>query len=144
MSEASGGHIYLSLGSNIGDRARNLEAAKSQLAARGVELLRAGHISETEPFGVVDQAPFLNQVLEVAWPGTARELLDVAKEVEAAVGRTPTRRWGPREIDVDIVLFRGERVDEPDLQIPHPGLRDRAYLRRELAELAPDLLKAAK
>jgi 2-amino-4-hydroxy-6-hydroxymethyldihydropteridine diphosphokinase len=89
---------------------------------------------------VTDQPPFLNQVLEVAWEGSARELLAAAKAVEAEVGRTATYRWGPREIDVDVVLFGQERIDEPGLRVPHPGLGERVFVLQPLAELAPDLV----
>lgn len=130
---------YLALGANVGDRARSLAEARRLLEARGARLLRASSVRETEPFGVTDQPRFLNQVIEVDWNGGPRELLATAKAVEAAVGRTPTYRWGPREIDVDILLFGDESVEDPDLVIPHPGLRERDFVREPLAELRPDL-----
>ena len=130
---------YLGLGSNLGDRERNLVEARRLLTEVGARLLRQSHIHETEPFGVTDQPRFLNQVVEVEWTGGPRELLEAAKAVETAVGRTPSYRWGPREIDVDILLFGCERVDEPDLVIPHPGLVEREFVLRPLAELRPDL-----
>lgn len=95
---------------------------------------------ETEPFGVRDQPLFLNQVLEVDWPGTPRDLLVAAKEVEAAVGRKQTYRWGPREIDIDILLFDHLSVREEGLTIPHPGLREREFVMAPLRELRPDIL----
>jgi len=131
---------YLGLGSNLGDRGRHLADARRRLAERGVRILRESAVLETEPFGVVAQPRFLNQVLEVEWPGTARELLAAAKAVEAAGGRTPTYRWGPRQIDVDVLLLGDQVVDEPDLKIPHPGLREREFVRIPLAELRPDLV----
>ncbi len=138
---SAGGRIgYLALGSNLGDRDRRLAAARAALERRGVHLLRASAVTETEPFGVTDQPHFLNQVLEVGWNGSARQLLEVVKAVEQEVGRTPSYRWGPREIDVDILLLGGEVVDEPDLQIPHPGLAGRDFLRRLLREVRPDIL----
>lgn len=124
----------------MGDRQAHLAAARAALERRGVAVLRASAIRETEPFGVVDQPRFLNQVIEVEWAGTARELLDVVKAVEADVGRTPTFRWGPREIDVDVLLLGDQRVDEPDLKIPHPGLGEREFVRVPLRELRPDIL----
>lgn len=131
---------YLALGSNVGERAANLAAARVSLAARGVKVTRASTVIETEPFGVEDQPRFLNQVLEVDWSGSARSLLKAAKLVETEVGRTPTFRWGPREIDIDIVLFGEEVIDEPDLQVPHPGLWQRNFVTRPLRELRPDLV----
>ena len=131
---------YLGLGTNLGDREGHLAQARRRLAERGARLLRESAVRETEPFGVTGQPRFLNQVIEVEWHGSARELLDVAKAVEAAVGRTPSYRWGPREIDVDILLFGDEVIDEPDLTVPHPGLGERDFVREPLAELRPDLV----
>jgi 2-amino-4-hydroxy-6-hydroxymethyldihydropteridine diphosphokinase len=103
-------------------------------------LLRESLVRETEPYGIQDQPRFLNQVLEVEWEGSPRQLLETAKAVEQQVGRRASYRWGPREIDVDILLFGDQQVDEPGLTIPHPGLRDRDFVRRPLAELRPDIL----
>src|SRR5437588_9933024 len=113
---------YLGLGSNVGDRAHNLGRARDLLDEGGARVVRASSIIETEPWGVVDQAPFLNQVLQVEWHRGPRALLRTAKSVEAGAGRTATYRWGPREIDVDILLFDDLVVSEPDLQIPHPRM----------------------
>lgn len=132
---------YLALGSNLGDRAAQLELAARLLEEAGVHVLRASPVIETEPFGVTDQPRFLNQVLEVEWAGSARELLAVAKAVERRAGRRPRRRWGPRELDVDILLLGDERIDEPDLQVPHPGLWERDFVLRPLAALRPDILE---
>lgn len=131
---------YLALGSNLGDRAAQLELAQRLLGERGVKVLRASSVIETEPFGVTNQPPFLNQVLEVEWSGSARDLLAIAKAVETAAGRRPTYRWGPRELDVDILLFGDERIDEPGLEVPHPGLWKRDFVLRPLGELRPDIL----
>jgi 2-amino-4-hydroxy-6-hydroxymethyldihydropteridine diphosphokinase len=131
---------YLALGSNLGDRDAYLERARAELAAHGARILRVSTVHETEPFGVLDQPRFLNQVLEVDWPGSPRELLAAAKAVEAAVGRQETYRWGPREIDVDILLFDDLTVREEGLTIPHPGLAEREFVRAPLRELRPDIL----
>jgi 2-amino-4-hydroxy-6-hydroxymethyldihydropteridine diphosphokinase len=131
---------YLGLGSNLGDRAGHLAEARRLLQERGARLLRESLVRETEPYGISDQPRFLNQVLEVEWEGSPRQLLDTAKAVEQQVGRRASYRWGPREIDVDILLFGNQQVDEPGLTIPHPGLQDRDFVRRSLAELRPDIL----
>jgi 2-amino-4-hydroxy-6-hydroxymethyldihydropteridine diphosphokinase len=133
---------YLALGANVGDRERNLAEARRLLSERGVRVLRASAVRETEPYGVTDQPRFLNQVVEVEWAEGPRQLLAATRSVEASLGRTPTRRWGPREIDVDILLFGDESVSEPDLVIPHPGLAEREFVRGPLAELRPDLVPA--
>jgi 2-amino-4-hydroxy-6-hydroxymethyldihydropteridine diphosphokinase len=97
--------------------------------------VRQSRVIETAPWGVADQPQFLNQVIEVDWPGTARQLLKVSQEVEVEGGRAPTRRWGPRVIDVDILLFGDDRINRPDLVIPHPRIREREFVRESLAEL---------
>jgi 2-amino-4-hydroxy-6-hydroxymethyldihydropteridine diphosphokinase len=131
---------YLGLGSNLGDRSQNLDRARIELEARGARVLRQSSVHETEPYGVLSQPRFLNQVLEVDWQGTPRELLTTAKAVEAAVGRTETFRWGPREIDVDILIFGDLDVREEGLTIPHQGLAERDFVLAPLHELRPDIL----
>ncbi|HET6311833.1 MAG TPA: 2-amino-4-hydroxy-6-hydroxymethyldihydropteridine diphosphokinase [Candidatus Nitrosotalea sp.] len=126
---------YLGLGTNLGRRARNLSAARRRLRQRGARILRQSRVIETEPWGVADQPRFLNQVIEVEWPGTARQLLKAAKEVEREGGRTPTRRWGPRVIDVDILLFGDERIRQRDLVVPHPRIGERDFVRESFREL---------
>ena len=126
---------YLGLGTNVGRRARNLSAARRRLRQKGVRILRQSRVIETEPWGDPDQPRFLNQVVEVEWRGTARRLLAVAKAVEREGGRKPTRRWGPRVIDVDILLFGDERVSEPDFEVPHPGILERPFVLESLREL---------
>ncbi|MBJ7602636.1 MAG: 2-amino-4-hydroxy-6-hydroxymethyldihydropteridine diphosphokinase [Candidatus Dormibacteraeota bacterium] len=126
---------YLGLGSNLGNRAEHLAHARRLLVERGAQIVRASSVIETEPWGVREQPTFLNQVLEVEWCTDARSLLLLAQAVEAQVGRSRTHPWGPREIDVDILLFGSERIAEPGLQIPHPRLREREFVLRSLREL---------
>ncbi|MBJ7597848.1 MAG: 2-amino-4-hydroxy-6-hydroxymethyldihydropteridine diphosphokinase [Candidatus Nephthysia bennettiae] len=130
---------YLALGSNLGDREAYLAAARRLLPEHGVGLVRESSVLETEPFGVTDQPAFLNQVLEVEWSGSPRDLLGAVKAVESEAGRKPTYRWGPRELDVDILTFGSETVTDGDLTIPHPGLADRRFLRQLLRELLGDV-----
>ena len=127
--------VYLGLGSNLGSRSRNLSAARRRLREKGVRILRLIRVMETEPWGVTDQPRFFNQVLEAGWDGTPRQLLRAAKQVEKEGGRRPARRWGPRVIDVDILLFGDERVDLPDLVIPHPRIAERDFVVASLEEL---------
>ena len=127
--------VYLGLGSNLGSRSRNLSAARRRLREKGVRILRLSRVMETEPWGVIDQPRFLNQVLEAGWDGTPRQLLRTVKQVEKEGGRRPARRWGPRVIDVDILLFGDERVDLPDLVIPHPRIAERDFVVASLEEL---------
>jgi 2-amino-4-hydroxy-6-hydroxymethyldihydropteridine diphosphokinase len=97
--------------------------------------LRQSRVIETEPWGVADQPRFLNQVIEVDWPGTPRQLLRAAKRVEVEGGRKTTRRWGPRVIDVDILLFGDLRLEQRGLVIPHPRIGEREFVRESLTEL---------
>jgi len=133
---------YLALGSNLGDREGYLRAAIARLrAAPGVNFLRQSRVYETEPMGVTDQPPFLNMVVEVEVDDSVRpqHLLTLARAIEAEVGRRRRARWGPREIDIDILLVGDERVKENDFELPHPRMWERAFVLVPLAELAPDL-----
>jgi 2-amino-4-hydroxy-6-hydroxymethyldihydropteridine diphosphokinase len=134
---------YLGLGSNLGSRARNLGAARRRLRQKGARVLRQSRVIETQPWGVADQPRFLNQVVEVDWAGTPRQLLRAAKQVEVAGGRKPARRWGPRVIDVDILLFGDERLNTPVLVIPHPRIAERDFVRQSLSELGVKTLSQA-
>ena len=126
---------YLGLGSNLGRRSRNLSGARRRLRHKGARILRQSRVIETEPWGIANQPRFLNQVVEVDWPGTPRQLLEAAKQVEVEGGRKPTRRWGPRVIDVDILLFGDQRLKQRGLVIPHPRIVEREFVRESLAEL---------
>ncbi len=131
--------VYLGLGSNLGDRRAALSDALSRLhAAPGLTLTACSSVYETEPWGVADQPAFLNLAAGFATTLPPAALLTACQSVEAKVGRTPTYRWGPRTIDVDILLYGGQAIslDNPDLQIPHPRLRERAFVLAPLAEIA--------
>ena len=129
--------VWLALGSNLGDRAGYLQAACEALPEAGITLLRASRIAETEPIGVEDQPRFLNQVLEVETSLEPRPMLDTVKTIERRLGRTPGKRWGPREIDIDILRYDDRSVDEPGLHIPHAELQNRPFLLELLGELEP-------
>ena len=126
---------YLGLGSNLGTRSRNLSAARRRLRHEGARILRQSRVIETEPWGVANQPRFLNQVIEVDWPGTPGQLLRAAKRVEVEGGRKPTRRWGPRVIDIDILLFGDLKLEQRGLVIPHPRIAERDFVRESLVEL---------
>ena len=127
--------VYLGLGTNLGSRSRNLSAARRRLREKGLRIVRQSRVMETAPWGVTDQPRFLNQVVEADWSGTPRALLRVAKQVEREGGRRPTSRWGPRVIDVDILLFDEERIHSRDLVVPHPRIGQREFVLESLAEL---------
>ena len=125
----------LGLGSNVGSRSRNLSAARRRLRQHGVRIRRQSRVIESEPWGVVDQPRFLNQVVEAEWDGTPRQLLKAVKTVEREGGRVRAKRWGPRVIDVDILFFGDQRIDERDLVIPHPRIAERPFVLESLEEL---------
>jgi 2-amino-4-hydroxy-6-hydroxymethyldihydropteridine diphosphokinase len=106
----------------------------------GFEITAASTVRETEPFGVVDQPSFLNQVISGLWAGTPLALVAAAKEAERRAGRTPTRRWGPRIADADVLIFGDQVVHEPGVEIPHRGLALRRFVLEPMVELAPDLV----
>jgi len=132
---------FIGLGSNMGDRERAIERAIELLSRTpGIELVRSASLYETEPVGYSSQPWFLNTVVEIRTELSPRELLAALKEIERRMGRRDGRRWGPRVIDLDILLYGGLRVEEPDLVIPHPELERRRFALVPLAELAPELV----
>lgn len=130
--------IYLALGSNLGDRLANLEHARYALAPQ-FSVKQSSPIYETEPWGYQDQPPFLNQVLGGVSTLSASDLLTHIKAIEIALGREDTFRYGPRLIDIDILLFDDRVVDKSGLTIPHPRLEERPFVLVPLSDLAPDL-----
>ena len=132
--------VFLALGSNLGDRARYLERAREGLAVAGIRLMRASREADTAPVGVTEQPRFLNQVLEVETSLPPPALLTAVKQLETGLGRVARTRWGPREIDIDILLYGSDVVQEGALQIPHPELANRRFLLELLAELDPQLV----
>ena len=132
---------YLCLGGNLGDRMVALtEALRLLDATPGMQRTACSSVYETEPWAVADQPNFLNLVAVYETSLSPEDLLAACKSVEAEVGRVASYRWGPRLIDVDILLY-GDRVvelAEPDLQIPHPRMAQRAFVLVPLAEIAPD------
>ncbi len=128
---------YLSLGSNLGDRAANLRAAVAQLDAAG-RLLAVSALYETQPLDVPDQPWFLNCVAAIETDKTPRELLQLALRIEATMGRLRLRDKSARNIDIDVVLFGDRIVDEPGLKIPHPAMHQRRFVLEPLVEIAPE------
>jgi 2-amino-4-hydroxy-6-hydroxymethyldihydropteridine diphosphokinase len=130
--------VHLSLGSNLGDRMRNLQDALDRLdGLHHVRVVNVSDCYETEPVGVVDQPAFLNAAAEIETDLAPLELLDAVKAVEVELGRVPAVRWGPRLIDIDIVLWGDRLVREARLEVPHPAFRRRAFVLVPFAEIAP-------
>ena len=135
-SASAGRRWYLGLGSNVGDRERYLRQALDRLdEAPGVTVRATSSLYETDPWGDADQPPFLNLVAEVVATLEPLELLAEAKRIEREVGRQPRRRWGPREIDIDLLLAGDLRLHTPELTVPHPRLTERQFVLVPLAEL---------
>jgi 2-amino-4-hydroxy-6-hydroxymethyldihydropteridine diphosphokinase len=130
--------VYLSLGSNIGDRAENLNAAIDRLRAVG-EIIQVSSFYETEPVEFAAQAWFLNCVIALDTEKTLQELLASILDIEQRMGRRRAQKKGPRVIDIDILLFGNLIVDEPGLTIPHPAMHERRFVLEPLAEIAPDV-----
>lgn len=127
---------FLGLGSNLGDRQQLLAEALAALD----DVVGVSDLYETDPIGGVEQDPFLNLVVQLETTKTARDLLEVGRTLERGADRVRKIRWGPRTLDVDVLWVDGETVDEPDLTVPHPRMRERAFVMVPLAELAPDLV----
>ncbi len=131
---------YLALGSNMGDSRGHIERAIAEIdALPWTRVLRAAPFYGTGPWGKTDQPDFVNTVVEVLTEIEPRALLIAVKNIEQAHGREPGERWGPRPLDIDILLHGGGPISEPGLQIPHPRMWDRAFVLRPLADLLPDL-----
>jgi len=129
---------YLGIGSNLGERLGYLQLAVDQLAAtEGVTVVGVSPVYETAPVGGPEQPDYLNAVVAVDTALTPHELLRVAHDIEAAAERVRTVRWGPRTLDVDVLLVGDERVDDPDLVVPHPRMAERAFVVVPLADLDP-------
>jgi 2-amino-4-hydroxy-6-hydroxymethyldihydropteridine diphosphokinase len=136
MPERSFDIAYIALGSNVGDRAGHLARARSALAAlRDSRIIAESSIEETAPIGPVEQGAFLNQMVALETALSPADLLRELQHIEQREGRERTVRWGPRTLDLDIVRFERQTVNEPLLQVPHPELQNRDFWQRELAEL---------
>ncbi len=130
---------FLGLGSNLGDRLAHLQRAVALLAAEpGIVPLRCSRVWETDPVGGPPQPDFLNVVLRVETRLSPHELLDACRRVESALERVRDVRWGPRTIDVDVLLVDARSIDEPDLVVPHPRMHERAFVLMPLLDIEPD------
>jgi len=128
--------VAIALGSNLGDRVANLRAAVRLLGEQGIRPLRTSSIWETEPIPA-DQPAFLNAALTAETEAEPLDVLRRLKGIEAAMGRRPERRWGPRPIDLDLLFYGDTTVDTPELTVPHPRIPERAFVLAPLAEAWP-------
>ncbi len=132
---------YVALGANLGDREGTIRLALALLESRpGVTVVRASTLRETEPWGPVPQPRYLNGVVALDTSLDPRSLLEALLGVERDLGRVRGERWGPRTIDLDLLLHGDAELDEPGLELPHPRLHERAFVLEPLAELDPELV----
>lgn len=130
---------YLGIGSNLGDRLTHLQAAVDGIAAAdGVDVVAVSPVYETDPVGGPEQGEFLNAVVAIETERSPRELLELAQRLEAEAHRVKTEKWGPRTLDVDVLLIEDREVHEPDLEVPHPRMRERGFVMVPLRDLDPD------
>lgn len=134
--------VYIGLGSNLGDRVENLAAARAAIAKQTGEIFALSSIYDTAPWGPVPQDNYLNQVVCIETGLIPRKLLDTLHDIERALGRDRQNevRYGPRTLDLDILLYGSRAVAEDGLTIPHPRIAERAFVLVPLAEIAPGLV----
>lgn len=132
---------YVGLGANLGPREVTLLRAADLLAAAdGVEVVAVSQLRETDPVGFVEQPPFLNGAIALDTSLSPRAVLELLLEIEEELGRVRGERWGPRTVDLDLLVYGDERVDEDGLHVPHPRLHERRFALEPLAELDPELV----
>jgi 2-amino-4-hydroxy-6-hydroxymethyldihydropteridine diphosphokinase len=131
--------VYIALGTNVGDRERNLREALRLLVEAGIRILKISSIYETEPVDYLEQAWFLNAALEAQTDLPARDLLQSLRAIESAIGSKKPFAKGPRLIDLDLLLYGTDTIATPELQVPHPRMLERRFVLVPLAEIAPHL-----
>lgn len=132
--------IFLGIGGNIGDVAQSMRTALSMIGEDArCELVAVSSLWSTPPWGVADQPDFLNAVAEIRTSRSPEELLELALDIERRLKRQRRERWGPRTLDIDIILFGDRRIDQPGLQVPHPRAGERAFVTVPLGEIAPQV-----
>ena len=131
---------YVGIGANLGPREETLRRAVDLLGrADGVEVVGVSELRETDPVGVIDQPLFLNGAVAIETMLPARALLDLLLKIERSLGRVRGERWGPRIVDLDLLVYENGVVDEPGLHVPHPRLHERRFALEPLADLNPEL-----
>ena len=137
--------MFLGLGSNLGERETNIREALARLEALPeTSVVRVSSLVETEPWGVVDQPRFINGAAELRTELEPEALLQAVKEIEREIGREPALRWGPRIIDLDLLLFGDRQVRLPHLKLPHPHILERAFVLDPLTEIAPEVVEGLR
>ncbi len=128
--------VYIGVGSNLGDRKKNIEKAYKFLNnIQGIKIRKTSSIIETEPWGYKNQPKFLNTVWEIETELSPEKLLKTLKKIEKTVGRKKTFKWGPRVIDLDILIYGRKTINKKNLKIPHPQIKNRVFILKLLSEL---------
>ena len=131
---------YVALGSNLGDREENLRTALKYLQENGVDVIKTSTFIETEPYGVTDQPGFVNAVCQVETELAPLELLRLLLSIEQEMGRVRLRRWGERNIDLDLLLYEDAVLESEELTLPHPDMQNRDFVLIPLAEIAGEVV----
>lgn len=131
---------YVALGSNLGDREENLRTALKHLQENGVDVIKTSTFIETEPYGVTDQPGFVNAVCQVETELAPLELLRLLLSIEQEMGRVRLRRWGERNIDLDLLLYEDAVLESEELTLPHPDMQNRDFVLLPLAEIAGEVV----
>ena len=131
---------YVALGSNLGNREENLRTALKHLQENGVEVIKTSTFIETEPYGVTDQPGFVNAVCQVETELAPLELLRLLLNIEQEMGRVRLRRWGERNIDLDLLLYEDAVVESEELTLPHPDMQNRDFVLIPIAEIAGEVV----
>lgn len=129
---------YIGIGSNIGNREENCQKAIALLIKKNIKITKRSSLYEIEPWGVKEQPRFINMAVEIETNLGPGVLLKTIKEIESSMGRRKGMRWGPRVIDLDILLYDEHVIKTRELEIPHPGIKDREFVLKPLSEIAPD------
>ncbi|MEM1328409.1 MAG: 2-amino-4-hydroxy-6-hydroxymethyldihydropteridine diphosphokinase [Bacteroidota bacterium] len=131
---------YLLIGGNLGNREQQLQIARQWIEQKVGQIVQRSSVYETAAWGITDQPDFLNQVILVETELSPIELLDAVQWIELEMGRVRLRHWGERIMDIDILFYDDQIIDEPRLQVPHPGIPDRNFVLAPLREIAPNFL----
>lgn len=131
---------YVGIGSNLGNRERNCRRALTLLSSNDIFVQEVSSPYETEPWGITEQPVFINMAAKIETVLAPVELLTLIKKIEVEAGRQKTYHWGPRVVDIDILLFNGLVISESGLKIPHPLMHQREFVLRPLSEIAPDII----
>ncbi len=132
--------VYISIGSNLNNREENCKRAIKLLIENGLKVTKVSSMIETDPWGEKKQPKFINMAVMIETGLKPDKLLSCLKKIEAEVGRIKDRRWGPRNIDLDILLYDNVVIKTPELEIPHPGICERDFVLKPLAEIAPNII----